>query len=213
MAKKRPKLMRREGERGSIFSLAVIAVMLFVFLVIFTGVWFRDHYVAYEIVGSSMERTLSDGDWVYGNQRLKAERGDVVIVDVKDRPVFGGDEAIIKRLIAVGGDTVVCRDGVVYVKEQEGDFYAVDDGHAFGPTADFDAVTLAQGEIFVMGDNREGRNSFDSRDRRVGPLRYDKIVAVVPEWSVEWRDSIGAWEMFRKDVRDFFANLFNGGVK
>lgn len=202
--KGRPNLLVRDKGSGGIVSLAVAVVTVIVLLAVLAGVWFRSSYVAYEIVGPSMENTLFDGDWVYGKQTAKAKRGDIVIVDVTDRTEFGDDEAIIKRLIAVGGDTVRCSGGVVYVRQGGGEFEAVDDGSAYGKTTDFGPVVLAQGEIFVMGDNRT--ESYDSR--KVGPLRYDRIVAVVPEWSVAWKGAIGKWETFRSNVRKFLQDIF-----
>lgn len=203
-AKGRPALLKREKEDGSLATMAVAVVTVIVLLIVLAGIWFRGNYVTYEIVGPSMEHTLSSGDWVYARPGDKAERGDIVIVDVKGDTRFHGDDAIIKRLIALGGDTVECHGGVVYVKHAGGAFEPLDEGYAYGETKDFGPVTVQAGYAFVMGDNRE--ESYDSR--AVGAFSYDEIIAVVPQWSVSWKGSVAAWEMFRKDVRSFFAKLF-----
>jgi signal peptidase I len=68
-------------------------------------------YIRVPVNGLSMFPTLNSNleqtgqrDIVYINRFSKIRRGDVVVVDATDTSMFGG--YIIKRLIAVGGDTV-----------------------------------------------------------------------------------------------------------
>ena len=88
-------------------------------------------------------------------------RRDVVVFDppaffweLSDRKPDG--EAVIKRIVAVEGDTVAVRDGRVYVNGE-----LQEEGFTNGP-ADYSLSeqTVPPGTVFVLGDNRNA--SFDS---------------------------------------------------
>lgn len=151
---------------------------------------------AFYIPSASMEPTLVKGDRVLVEKvsyRFDGpERGDVVVFE-KDlfvptapgdrswwdgvvdgvRGLFGfptgTEQDFIKRVIAVGGDTVEGRDGRVYVNDEPVDEPYLIEGQQ---TAPFGPAEVPAGEIFVMGDNRN--NSDDSRN--FGPIDADKVV-------------------------------------
>lgn len=111
------------------------------------------------VSGPSMKPTLKGGELMILNKLGDFERFDVVVVDI-------GYEEIIKRVIAMPGETIACEKGIIYVngKMQE-------DKYGSGVTFDFEKVTLAEDEYFVMGDNRQ-----DSKDsRHIGPVKKDAI--------------------------------------
>lgn len=111
------------------------------------------------VSGPSMQPTLKGGELMILNKLGDFERFDVVVVDI-------GYEEIIKRIIAMPGETIACENGIIYVngKMQE-------DKYGSGVTFDFEKITLAEDEYFVMGDNRQ-----DSKDsRHIGPVKSEAI--------------------------------------
>jgi signal peptidase I len=124
----------------------------------------------FEIPSGSMENTLQVSDRVvvekvtYRFRDPKA--GEVVTFSAPD----GSGREFIKRVIAVGGQTVDVRDGVVYVDgarltEPYVNTRYKDDYSADAP------VKVPVGTVYVMGDNRT-----DSQDSRVyGPQPLNHI--------------------------------------
>lgn len=134
-------------------------------------------FQAFRIPSESMVPTLLVGDRVLVNKvsyKLHdVHRGDVVVftrpAKLED-PTGTEPEDLIKRVVAVGGDTVVARDGVLYVNNQPMTEPYVQKGA--GTFHLDEAVTVPKGQVFVMGDNRE--NSQDSR--YFGPIPTDTII-------------------------------------
>lgn len=114
--------------------------------------------------GDSMNPTLNNGDWlaVTGGY-ADLDRGDIVVVT---QP-WERNVPIIKRIIAVGGDTVDIDfdNHLVYVNGE-----IIDEPYILEPTElRYDMqfpLTVDEGYIFVMGDNRN--DSLDSRSSKIG---------------------------------------------
>jgi len=116
------------------------------------------------VIGSSMYPTLWSGDKVItSNLFYKPKQGDVIVLQTD---TFG-EEPIVKRIIAMGGQTVDIdfSTGAVYVDGvQLEEDYINDLTHQ---KEDFSGeVTVPDGCVFVMGDNRNA--STDSRSNSVG---------------------------------------------
>ena len=116
------------------------------------------------VSGTSMVPTLSDGDWLAVTAvTTDLRRGDIVVVTQPwERAI-----PIIKRVIGLPGDTVDIDfdNGFVYVNgEKLTEPYIAEPTHEY-----YDVefpVTVPEGHIFVMGDNRNV--SLDSRSSKVG---------------------------------------------
>ena len=98
-------------------------------------------------------------------------RGDVVIIHREDL-----HRDIVKRIVALPGDTVQIIDGTLYVNAvpEENPYHLPamkDAGNAASP------ITLGAGEYFVLGDNRNA--SIDSRFDEVGIILSDHIIGKV----------------------------------
>ena len=121
-------------------------------------------------VGSdSLSPTIGTGDLVLVTRSHGAvERRDVVVVDHPDTGAL-----LVKRAVAIGGDRVAIEDGVLVVNGEpvcEPDIDpALLDGVFFGP------VTVARGEVFLLGDDRD--SSIDSR--AFGAVPEDEVTGVV----------------------------------
>jgi signal peptidase I len=135
----------------------VIAVLINLFLAQATRVY-----------GHSMEPNL------HTDQRLVVEkvsyrlhgprRGDVVVLRMPER----GPELLIKRVIAVAGETIEIKGGTVFIDGQPlvEPYLGHETGGTYGP------LSVPEGQVFVMGDNRGASN-----DSRVfGPVSTERIV-------------------------------------
>ncbi len=168
----------------------VVAVLIKTFLV-----------QAFYIPSASMADTLVEGDRVMVNKLAyrfgEPGRGDVIVFDspleedgdgenllsalvrhiAESLGLSSPESALIKRVIAVGGETIEIVEGRVLV-----DGTAIDEPYLRDGTQmpDFGPEAIPEDHVFVMGDNRQA--SQDSR--RFGPIPVDDIVgrAFVRVW-------------------------------
>lgn len=196
---KRPPMLRASSDRASRTSSVILAVVLALLAVILCAdIWFSLTYRLIIVDGRSMEDTLFSGDALYVEKGAPPERGDIVVIDVTDHPDLfshssGEERYIIKRVIALEGDEVYSENGSVYLKRAgEEQFAALQEDYAIGRTGDFSPVTVGEGEMFFLGDNR----SVSKDSRLVGCLPLSDLVGVAPDFALKHKQFITGWVHF-----------------
>ncbi len=159
--------------------LIVLIVLIIVFSVCFQGIY---------IVGTSMEPTFTGatdedtigGDYVYANVYAKPTYGDVVIVYNQYN-----SKNIIKRVIALEGDTLYIESGTVYIEYAGTDEFVALEEDYVDPANNrsnksYEAHTVGEGGVYCLGDNRDVSND----SRAYGDFLLSNVLGVVPGWAI-----------------------------
>lgn len=197
---KRPSMLREVVET------ILLAVIIFVAV--------RAVVLNFKVDGLSMTPSFADGEMLLVNRNAYAhfdswalvdwlpfvehdeqnivypfdppERGDVIVFTP---PAPGEDKPYIKRIVALPGETVEIRDEGVYIDGERLDEPYLEGNPTrcrFSNTEYCGPYTVPEGEIFVLGDNRN--NSEDSR--YFGPVPEENIIG--KGWITYWpTDMIG----------------------
>lgn len=163
-----------EKQHGLWFHLLDVVFNIVVIVAIVAGI--RTFLVSpFQVEGSSMVSTLEDNEYIVINKLVyflgTPDRGDIVVF----RPPNDPKKYYVKRVIGLPGDTVIIRDGNVFLKtagseaeqalnepyldaRNQGKTFRHPPGQGDGSEQEF---TVPENRYFVMGDNRQG--SLDSR--------------------------------------------------
>lgn len=160
---------------------------------------------AFKIPSGSMKQTLLIGDHLLVNKFIYGikipfvdkkildfhhpQRGDIIVF----RYPGGRSKDFIKRVIAVGGDKIEVKNKKVYVNDKlidepyaifkggDKSLFGFQRGRYFGP------FVVPEGQLFVMGDNRD--NSHDSRFWGTVDINEVKGKAFILYWSWDSENS------------------------
>jgi signal peptidase I len=193
----------RDRSRSALAREVIETILLAI--IVFLAVRASVHH--YRVEGQSMDPTLVDGEFLLVNALVYSqvnveklskwvpgwdpgepnvrhvfhgpERGDIIVFN---HPQSQSQRDLVKRVIAVPGDTIAIRNNAVFINGRQ----LVEPYVANPRQDDMAELTLPEDHYFVMGDNRG--NSLDSRT--FGPIHIDLIVgkALASWWP---RDKIG----------------------
>ena len=136
-----------------------------------------------------VKTTPDNGDVLLVSRLSKPTRGDVVVIEKED------GELLIKRVVAVAGDTVWTQNGILFRERQKDGILVVEEVlepylSAYNRTntwadavekTDIEPVTVPSGCVYVLGDNRK-----DSLDSRVyGCFSCENVMGVVPQFFID----------------------------
>ena len=152
--------------RDIVIAIIIAAIILFFFKPII-------------IQQESMQPTFYSNDYVVVSKQSYSifgdiERGDVIVFRSSLLDENGDQKSLIKRVIGLPGDTIEIKNGYVIlngVTIQE-DYLAEQ-----GVSGEMEQITVDEGKIFVMGDNRAV--SQDSRSPEVGQVDQDTVIGKV----------------------------------
>ncbi len=132
----------------------------------------------HQVKGSSMFPTFVDKEYLLTDKVTYKTReprdGDVIVFKAPINENFD----FIKRVVATPGQTVMVKDGKVYVDDTLVDEFYLPPEYVTAPGQflhDGESYTVQEGEVMAFGDNRD--HSSDSRDW--GPVPYRNIVGRV----------------------------------
>ncbi|HJV46370.1 MAG TPA: signal peptidase I, partial [Bacillota bacterium] len=126
--------------------------------------------------GHSMDATLQNGERLIINKMVydfhSPQKGDIIVFHANPTQDY------VKRVIAVGGDLVQEKEDILYINGQAVQEPYLDKEKKLYPlkdksyTSDFGPITIPNGKIFVLGDNRPVSND----SRYIGPVDVKQVV-------------------------------------
>ncbi len=120
----------------------------------------------YSLSSGSMWPTFEPGDTFHTSSVVSWERGSIVTHD-------RGDNTLVGRIVGLPGETITFQDGSVFI-----DSFRLEEPYLASQTVTQpygqDVIEIPQGNVFVMGDNRQG----SSDSRTYGPIPSDNITGV-----------------------------------
>ena len=148
----------RFSRRDKGLLVVLLFFSLWIYLLYFKGVRF------FLVPSRSMEPTLKPGDKVISFRAREIKRGDLVVF----KNPLNKKEILVKRVIALPGETISIKGGKVFVNGK----YLYEPYIKEPPSYYVTATKIPPNHYFVLGDNRN--NSEDSSV--YGPIPRDLII-------------------------------------
>ena len=166
-AQEEPKKGLSENAKEWIKDILIAIVVAFLVLQFIKPTIVQEH---------SMENTLKPNDYLFISKQSyhlfgDPQRGDIIVFHSVLTTADGAEKLLVKRIIALAGDTISITGGVVYVNGEPQDEPYTKDGYT---NTEMEEITIPEGKLFCMGDNRQ--NSRDSRDSLIGLVDEDEVL-------------------------------------
>lgn len=148
----------------NVYEFFKIIILAVIFALLITRIM-----VITTIIGKSMEPTFYNKERYVVNKLAYInnfpQKNDIVVF----KPDKNYDKYLIKRVIAVENDDIEIKNNSLYINDE-----LIKEEYIKEPMfmGDIKKIRLSEGEIFVMGDNRN--NSLDSR--MFGPVNVDNVL-------------------------------------
>jgi len=191
----RKNLVYSKDKAESALSFLACVLMGLLLVIAVARLAFSLCYIKVYVVGSSMSNTLSGapardsegGEYVYAFKSDTPRRGDIVIVETEKK-------TLIKRVVALGGDTVELKEGVLYLNGKIKDEPYVSAENNTPSRNNFAQIKVPDGCMFCLGDNRDV--SIDSRSEEYGCMPVEWTAGIVADWSMTCKGAITAFNTF-----------------
>jgi signal peptidase I len=142
--------------------------------------------LASEVVSTAGFLTYPNGIVINGKRYFgyTIQKGDIITAKndailKTTSEVYSTPSGVLKRVVALGGDTVELKDGIFYLNDQpQKEQYIAESRSTYGEDflRECQLYKVPNDSVFLMGDNRKG--SGDSRE--FGPVKYSEIQSVLP---------------------------------
>ena len=191
-------------EQGKMAVKLFVILMIVIKIIPYGDIIKADIIQAFKIPAGSMLPTIKLGDHIFVDKTSSAiysiNRGDIIVFKYPVDPA----RDFVKRVIAVGGDTIESKDKIIYVNGaviEEKYIQHVDNNikpidmdrrDNFGP------IKVPEDNYFVMGDNRD--QSYDSRFWGFVPKENIKGKSLKIYWSWDSVTSSVRWDRIGEKI-------------
>ncbi len=174
---------KTKKEKNSVIFSVIDYAEIFVFAIAAVILIFSFIFRLCIVKGPSMENTLFENELlVVSDVAYKPERGDIVVF----HQTGSLNEPVVKRVIAVGGETININfdTWTVTITDRDGNTFVHNEPYMYLDPSVPDLLSdyqypyrVPEGSLFVMGDNR--RHSSDSRGFAIGVVDERRLLGKV----------------------------------